>query len=882
MTDLPPPSGLFSDARLAACATSGMAAWVWSADGTRVLWANPVGAAVVAAPTAGTLAQRRFEPDDPAARQIGGIFASLTDGAAPRLARLRGFGGALGRALTCLCSRIACDGQSGVLVVANEPIGPALNLAERVRRLFVDHAEDVAAFAPDGALLMANAGARRRLGRAETLTAVGGEDLAARALADGAASGTLANGPVHLARLGCDQNVVLVMTFRGREGADRSQAPAVPATAHATNPLAGETVAESISPPPVATPAPTAPSVPPLRIDVPLPDLRHPLRFVWQMDADGRFTLGSDGFMEILGPRIASALGRTWADIAAALALDPEGQVQRAVETRDTWSGIKLAWPIEGSDERLTIELSGLPLYDRNRVFRGYRGFGVCRDTERLARLVALRQAATAAPILPDAAAPPPQASMQPAASPVVGSENVVRFPGPPLEARLPNAEQGLIPALSPVERSAFREIARQLSARLQIDEETPREPEPATGPPPARPAPAAQGYEEDADRPAPGRLAGVRRESPNAVLDPLPIGILIYRFDQLLYANRAFLDAVGYTSLDELRGAGGLDCLFVESRADLDSDTPGRPLSISTPRSGAAAVAGRLLSTTWNGESAMMILQNTAAPRTEAPARERETLEQTQQTEQLQHDIRTTRGALEKATAAKAELLAKISHGVRTPLNSIIGFSEVMLEERFGPIGNERYRRYIEDIRASGAHVLALVNDMLELSRMEAGQIELTFADVDLNDIVQDCIAAMQPEAGRERIIMRTSLAPNLPAIAADVHSVRQIIVNMLTSVIKLTGPGGQVIVSTGRSGARGVVLRVRHTGPGMSESEVKTALEPFRQPGVSARPSGGSGLGLPLSRALAEANRGTFAVSRRVKDGTLVEVAFQPAAAE
>jgi signal transduction histidine kinase len=577
------------------------------------------------------------------------------------------------------------------------------------------------------------------------------------------------------------------------------------------------------------------------------------------MDADGRFTLGSNEFTELLGPRITSALGRTWDDVAAELTLDPEGLVRRALGTRDTWSGIKVAWPIEGSEERLTIELSGLPLYDRDRVFRGYRGFGVCRDTDRLARVAALRRAASAAALrAAPSRAKDAQSDAVDAASRSETIENVVRFPGPPVEPR-PANDQALIPALSPVERSAFREIARQLSARLQIDDEAASEP---PAPPPLR-RPSPPDIVEPEQR--------VRRDGQEtAVLDRLPIGILVYRYDQLLYANRAFLDATGYADLDTLRSAGGLDCLFVETQANADPDAPGKPIAISTARSESGPMAARLLATMWDGESAMMIAQQApriADDRARAPGK-------------LEQDMRAMRRELEKATTAKSELLAKISHGVRTPLNSILGFSEVMLEERFGPIGNERYRAYLEDIRASGALVLALVNDMLELSRMEAGQLELTFADIDLNMMVNECVAAMQPPAARERVIMRTSLAANAPRITADVKSVRQIIINMLSNAIKLTGAGGQVIVSTGLSGARGVVLRIRHTGPGMSDSDVKSALEPF-QTAVSAPTSAGSGLGLPLSKALAEANRGTFAVTKRVKDGTLVEVAFRPAPA-
>jgi hypothetical protein len=111
--------------------------------------------------------------------------------------------------------------------------------------------------------------------------------------------------------------------------------------------------------------------VPPPPIDVPLAERRHPLRFVWQMDANGRFTLGSDEFAEVIGPRVAITLGRPWNEVNNGLMLDPEGQVARAVATHDTWSGITVSWPVDGIADRLKVELSGLPIYDRNRNFLG-------------------------------------------------------------------------------------------------------------------------------------------------------------------------------------------------------------------------------------------------------------------------------------------------------------------------------------------------------------------------------------------------------------------------------------------------------------------------------------------------------------------------------
>ncbi|TGD94243.1 ATP-binding protein [Methylobacterium nonmethylotrophicum] len=236
---------------------------------------------------------------------------------------------------------------------------------------------------------------------------------------------------------------------------------------------------------------------------------------------------------------------------------------------------------------------------------------------------------------------------------------------------------------------------------------------------------------------------------------------------------------------------------------------------------------------------------------------------------------VRARREA-ERASAQKSDFLATISHEVRTPLNAIIGFAEVMLEEQFGPVGSERYRDYLRDIRASGEHVVSLVNDLLDLAKIEAGHLDLAFAGVALNDLVAASVALMQPQAARQRVVMRTSFAPGLPAVLADQRSLRQAALNVISNAIKFTDAGGQVIVSTAATDRGGVALRVRDTGIGMSPEEVETALQPFRQIATTQRRGGGTGLGLPLTKALVEANRASLRITSRKGEGTLVEVLF------
>ena len=245
----------------------------------------------------------------------------------------------------------------------------------------------------------------------------------------------------------------------------------------------------------------------------------------------------------------------------------------------------------------------------------------------------------------------------------------------------------------------------------------------------------------------------------------------------------------------------------------------------------------------------------------------------------QSDEELRNAKREAIRASTTKAEFLAKISHEIRTPLNAMTGFAEVIMAERFGPIGNERYREYLKDIHGAGTHLVAMLNDLLDLSRIETGQTELAFANVNLNELTQQCVGIMQPQANKARIIIRTALTPALPLVVADERSLRQIVLNLLSNSIRFTGPGGQVIVSTVFSDSREAVLRVRDTGVGMSEKDIEAALEPFRQTATSGSwGSGGSGFGLPLTKALAEANRANFSIKSAPNAGTLAEISFPP----
>jgi PAS domain S-box-containing protein len=706
---------------------------------------------------------------------------------------------------------------------------------------------------------------------------------------------------------------------------------------------------------------------------------RGTIRFVWQADAQTRFTAVSPSLAEAVGPMAADILGRSWEEVARSVAEDPDGTVAGLFARRETWSGRVVYWNMDNSSRQAPVDWAGMPVFDAQRTLTGFRGFG-------LLRMEALRERVSPA---------------EPSDTPEDGeageaSQDETWFthlrdrvtealsgskPAEPEPAAKPEEQPrpGSAPSgLSIAERHAFREIARALGARLGREtppaegrsaQEIPRE----ASSPPHEPASGGEG-------------APATSEHGDPILDRLPIGILVHRGERLLFVNRFLLDLAGYDDLGQATEEGGLMRLFRGSLAPGSEDDVA--LALTTRQDETIPVAVRLSACEWDGEPAQLLVIRRSTD-AEAAQRQRESriheleaildtatdgvivLDETGRILSLNRSAEALFGyhqrevvgdavtvllapeshivaldyleglrssgvasllndgrevwgwvrqggaiplfmtmghlnegpgrrfcavlrditafkkaegelvgakrAAEEASAQKSDFLAKMSHEIRTPLNAIIGFAEVMLEERFGPIGNERYKDYLKDVHASGEHVISLVNDLLDLAKIEAGRLELTFTGVNLNDLVSASVSLLQPQAARDRIVMRMSFAPKLPPVVADERSMRQIVLNLVSNAIKFTDAGGQVIVSTAVTDRGEVAFRVRDTGIGMTEQEVEAALEPFRQLATS-RKRGGTGLGLPLTKALVEANRGALQIASHPNEGTLVEVIFPP----
>jgi PAS domain S-box-containing protein len=242
------------------------------------------------------------------------------------------------------------------------------------------------------------------------------------------------------------------------------------------------------------------------------------------------------------------------------------------------------------------------------------------------------------------------------------------------------------------------------------------------------------------------------------------------------------------------------------------------------------------------------------------------------------QTSVKRVEAALRKATEtavsasrAKSEFLANISHELRTPLNAVIGFSEVMIQEVFGPIGNDRYHDYAGDIRQSGLHLLGVINDLLDYSKLEAGRLELHLEDISLAAILDKCTRMMRQRAEAENLSLVTDTGDAASAVVqGDDRKITQVVINLLSNAIKFTPAGGIIRLSI-RLSADGADIVVADSGIGMSENDIDLALSPFGQVDSSLnREQTGTGLGLPLSKSLVELHGGTMTIDSAPGKGT------------
>lgn len=234
---------------------------------------------------------------------------------------------------------------------------------------------------------------------------------------------------------------------------------------------------------------------------------------------------------------------------------------------------------------------------------------------------------------------------------------------------------------------------------------------------------------------------------------------------------------------------------------------------------------------------------------------------------------LHEAKDAAELASRSKSEFLANISHELRTPLNAIIGFAEVMDKELFGKLGNDHYRDYVRDISDSGRHLLQLINDLLDVSKIEVGRLEVEDSDLQIAAVIESCIRMVRERARNADVGLRVDVAPDLPMIRADERKLKQIVLNLLSNAVKFTPAGGHIWTSAMPNADGGITIIIKDDGIGIAADDIPEALNVFGQiDGSLSRKYEGAGLGLPLSKALTEMHGGQLDIHSVIGSGTEV----------
>ncbi len=244
----------------------------------------------------------------------------------------------------------------------------------------------------------------------------------------------------------------------------------------------------------------------------------------------------------------------------------------------------------------------------------------------------------------------------------------------------------------------------------------------------------------------------------------------------------------------------------------------------------------------------------------------------------QMEHSLRMAKDQADAANRAKSMFLANMSHELRTPLNAIIGFSEMMIKETFGALGHDKYQEYMVDVHSSAEHLLEIINEVLDMSKIEAGRIDLDEGEVDVEDLVNSVARMLDSRAFGNNVKIKTDFRGNVPNIRADQRLVRQILINLIGNALKFTKVNSDVTVMTYMLDDGRLQISVTDEGPGIPRSKIKQAMEPFGQ--VSERAENadhqGTGLGLPLAKAMLELHGGILHMESEIDKGTTVYISF------
>ncbi|MDA1073080.1 MAG: ATP-binding protein [Proteobacteria bacterium] len=345
--------------------------------------------------------------------------------------------------------------------------------------------------------------------------------------------------------------------------------------------------------------------------------------------------------------------------------------------------------------------------------------------------------------------------------------------------------------------------------------------------------------------------------------------GIVIHRDGRMLFANKAYADIHGYPDPESVVALGQLELMIAPDERErvtgfnqahlAGSTTPSRYEFRGLKSDGHEIwLENRVSIVDWEGGHA---LQSIVVDITERKRAEQELV--------------SANLKLEHANQAKSEFLSRMSHELRTPLNAIIGFSETMKTEILGPIQNDRYKEYVSNIHFSGSHLLTLINDVLDVAKIEQGEFRLSDDVVEVAEIVGATVRLMEPMAERGEVRLTADIAQGLPNLRADRRSVRQMLFNLLSNSVKFTEPGGEVATRAFMNPQGELVIQVADTGIGIPPEILGRITDPFVQAKTSKQHQG-SGLGLAIVKALVELHGGSMTIESELGKGTVVTGVF------
>ncbi len=808
------------------------AAWLWDAGRARIVWANPAGIAFFGGASLFDLIDRPFDEQEPGVETMMGLSRSLHRGQVETV-ELSFPSAAAEGPVTCRCMIHAlADGRPGVLAVARSSAAQDTDRAD---------ADMAAAFdlLPSAAILLGRDGGFRHL-NAAALMLLGAKQRGSLAelmsdqpqadalLARLAAAGTVVQHRALAVRIGV-RDIRLTARRLNREA--ESAAFAMLLLDDVTERRALELKLSGAEPAPTPQPGAAAPA---------------PSSTLSEADAAAFEKLGKVLEREIrevkARPAPAPAPPAPEAPPAA-----PRRKLQRIPD--------QVRLPLENRPEAVLVAKDGQLLFANPAAARlfGYEtGEDVINDHALSNRFGQLGQALPRAEITTDAGSAI-EASVQMVVIPWLG--------GPArqfllLPAESPKPERPDL-RLAPVHAPAPALVAAD-AAPATVD----------TSAPPEAPRASAEVIQ------LPVRSTGSDADQElRAILDTAADGIITLDQDARIHTFSAGAEAIFGYRIAEVAGKPLFDLLAPESRKMVRDylaalQGPGLASVFNDGREVTAQVS--------QGGTVPLFLTIGRLQATRSQAAFCAVVRDITQWKKTESELREAKERAEATSRQKSEFLASVSHELRTPLNAIMGFSEVMRLGRFGEIDNEKYRGYVQDIHASGAHLLSLINDLLDLSKVEAGKLELNFTAVSLGDVTDYVQKMLQEQATSARVVLRKSMPADLPNVVADLRSMRQALMNLVSNAIKFTDAGGQVVVSAQLTGAGELKLRIKDTGIGMDEDQLRGALEPFGRVITEGREVQGTGLGLPLTKALVEANRARLSMSSEPRKGTLAEVIF------